>query len=112
MFPYIVLLFVVFFLSKQYERNDNTLFLLFVFMSLFVGLRKDVGTDYENYSIIYDSYTHYLEVGFQYIVLWLNNQGLPSYTIFLAFAVITYRFIFAGCSRLLFCIFWKLLHCY
>lgn len=100
MFPYIVLIIVVFFLSKQYERNDNTLFLLFVFMSLFVGLRKDVGTDYENYSMIYDSYTHYLEVGFQYIVLWLNNQGLPSYTMFLAFAVITYSFIFAGLYKL------------
>lgn len=100
MFPYIVLLFVVYFLSKQYRRNDHALFLLFVFMSLFIGLRKDVGTDYENYSMIYDSYTHFLEVGFQYIVLWLNSYGLPPYTLFLTFAVITYGFIFAGIYRL------------
>lgn len=96
MFPYIVLLFVVFYLSKQYKRNDNALFLLFVFMSLFIGLRKDVGTDYENYTMIYDSDTHFLEIGFQLIVQWLNSHGLPPYTLFLTFAVITYGFIFAG----------------
>ena len=56
MFPYIILVIVALFLCKKVGKNDAYLIPLWMFMSLFIGLRDGVGTDYESYTEIYKSH--------------------------------------------------------
>lgn len=96
MFPYIILVIVALFLCKKVGKNDAYLIPLWMFMSLFIGLRDGVGTDYESYTEIYKSYNFYLEIGFQCIVNFLNEKQCPVWTMFLSFATLTYFFMYAA----------------
>lgn len=81
-------------LSKNYKRT--ALFSVFVFLSLFVGLRYKVGTDYENYVAIYNTDTSWLEGGFRYYAEWLYDRHLGVTYMFLGIAIVTYGFMFGG----------------
>lgn len=65
-------------------------------MTLFVGLRFKVGTDYENYVTIYETDGSFLEPSFNFLVEWLNDRKLGAQWMFFIMAAITYFFIFAG----------------
>lgn len=78
------------------NQRNLSLLLAFLLMTLFVGLRYNVGTDYENYSMIYDSYSTFLEPGFQILVNWLNERHLSSQWLFFIMAALTYAFLYAG----------------
>jgi len=95
MVPYLLFLLVTFILSRKVKQSESYLIPLWIFASLFVGLRKGVGTDYDNYADIYDTYYFYLELGFQYLADFLNNRRLPVWTLFLTIASLTYFFIYA-----------------
>ena len=97
MLGYLFLILFVFFiawLSKKYEKT--ALFCVFVFMSLFVGLRHNVGTDFQNYVTIYDSDTYWLEVGFRNYIDWVYANHLGVTYMFLGIAIATYAFMFGG----------------
>lgn len=95
MIPYCILLVTSLFFAKKVTKSECYLVPLWLFMTLFIGLRDGVGTDYENYVDIYNSYNFYLELGFQYIVNTLNDRHLPVWSMFLSIAALTYFFIFA-----------------
>lgn len=93
MIPYILLVVVVIILAKHGQNHKLSRVLLFLVMTLFVGLRKEVGTDYESYSNLYDFQEDYLEAGFSYILLILNQYGFSEMWFFLVMAAISYFFM-------------------
>ena len=93
---FLLFLFVLFVaeFSKNYKKT--ALFSVFIFLSLFVGLRYDVGTDYENYVDIYNTDVSWLEGGFRFFAEWLYDRNLDVTYMFLGIAVVTYGFMFGG----------------
>lgn len=97
MFGYIYLFFGVFFISAISRYNKKiALFAIFIFMTLFVGLRYNVGTDYQNYSAIYDYEITYLEPGFVFLQDWLSTRHYSVTYLFFIMAFLTYGFLFWG----------------
>ena len=68
-------------------------------MTLFVGLRKGVGTDYEEYSKIFNFQGDYLEIGFTYILLYLNKLNLSETWLFFVIAAISYLFMYLAVEK-------------
>ena len=99
MFPYLLLFVLVLVLAKLGQRKRVFRILLFVVMTLFVGLRKDVGTDYESYSNLYAFQEDYLEAGFSYILLLLNKYGYSETYFFLVMAAISYFFMYLAVEK-------------
>lgn len=94
MIPYLLLFVIVTFLAVIGRKNKPARITLFIVMTLFVGLRKDVGTDYEEYTRIFVFQEDYLEAGFSYILLALNRYGLSVSYFFLTIAAISYFFMY------------------
>lgn len=99
MIPYILLFVIVTFLAIKGRRNKAARITLFIVMTLFVGLRKDVGTDYEEYSRLFVFQEDYLEAGFSYILLALNRYGLSVSYFFFTIAAISYLFMFMAVEK-------------
>ena len=95
MIPYLLFFLITIFLSSKVSKSDVYLIPLWIFASLFVGLRYGVGTDYFSYEDIYNTYSFYLEIGFQYVVNFLNDRHLPVWSLFLTMAAMTYFFMYA-----------------
>ena len=94
MIPYIFLFVIVIFLAKLGQKRKIFRVLLFIVMSLFVGLRRGVGTDYEEYSNLYVFQGDYLEAGFSYILLLLNQYGFSVTWFFFVIAAMSYFFMY------------------
>ena len=99
MFPYLLLFAAVLALAKLGQKKRPFRVLLFVVMTLFVGLRKDVGTDYESYSNLYAFQEDYLEAGFSYILLLLNRYGYSETYFFFVMAAISYFFMYMAVEK-------------
>ena len=99
MLPYLLLFIVVIFLAKLGQNKRIFRIILFIVMTLFVGLRKGVGTDYEEYSKIFYFQGDYLEIGFTYILLYLNKLNLSETWLFFVIAAISYLFMYLAVEK-------------
>lgn len=95
MLPYILILFVLALFSfgemfkSSKEQKCFCFFVSFLLLSLFSGLRYDVGMDYSSYEELYHNSLNKLnpeikELGWRYFFYWFRNMGVPfSVIIFL-----------------------------
>lgn len=94
MLAYLLLITFVLFFAHIGKKHLLGRVLAFLIVALFVGLRKDVGTDYESYVDIYNLDYFYLEPGFNFIIILFNNWNLNESWMFMFFAILTYTFYF------------------
>lgn len=100
MIPYIIYLFIVVFLSYKGEKNKSCRFMLFVIATLFMGLRLNVGKDYENYKDYYDFESYIFEPGYNYLCLFAHEHQLGVQFVFFIMALLTYLFIYFFLERI------------
>ncbi|MED4230138.1 EpsG family protein [Priestia megaterium] len=84
------------------KRISNTIFLLpaLLILIFFLGLRMDVGRDYEMYSnIFYLGYGAEKELGFKFINELFMDLGFPFYSVLLFMAVLSISFFYKILKR-------------
>ena len=101
MIPYLLYFIIVLFLYFLGRKRLIFRVLLYAVVILFVGFRKDVGTDYSSYEEYYGLTYSYLEPGFSYLVDVLNQHSLGVEYMFFSAALITYLLIFAALELLI-----------
>ena len=99
MVPYLIILILVLLCAYKGQTDRKARIALFIIMSLFVGLRDDVGTDFQEYAMIYQMQGDYLEIGFSYIISYLHNYGYSVTYLFVLFAVLSYSFMFFAIEK-------------
>lgn len=86
--------------SKNNEKYSNFFsFIVLIFLTIMIGFRYDVGTDYKEYErwfyIWYDNIS-YKEPIWGYLVYFLNQIGVEFYILTLIMAFLTNVFIYAS----------------
>lgn len=114
MLPYIIYVLLLCLLYPRAKNSKLFRFLMFAVATIFVGFRKDVGTDYENYSIYFYAFEDFLEVGYTTIALYLRSNGYDVSYLFFIMSFLTYGVLYIavelnddidkGLSSLLLCI--------
>lgn len=99
MIPYLVYLLFVIILSYKGERDKTSRFILFIIATLFMGLRLNVGKDYENYKEYYDYESYIFEPGYNYLCLFAHEHHLGAQFVFFVMAFLTYLFIYLFLER-------------
>lgn len=98
-FIYFIYAFKQLFIKASYKKI--TISILFIISTIFAGVRYYMGTDYNNYYLLFETMTdpklipHY-EIGFLYGVHLLKKIGLNSFQIFFFISVISFWFIKKG----------------
>jgi len=95
MFPYFFISIMILFFAFAGKNYRIGRVMAFVLVSLFVGLRYNVGTDYDSYVSYFNTSYFFLEPGFSYIVTFLNERGYGVVSLFLVMSIATYFFLFA-----------------
>ena len=90
MIPYLIYLLFVLFFSYKGANNKIYRFILFVLAVLFLGLRNEVGTDFEEYKRRYDYEIYSFELGYNYLCILLHRFKCPSSDLFLVMSFLTY----------------------
>ncbi len=67
---------------------------MFLVAACFVGFRKDVGTDYENYTTYFYNFEDFLEIGYTTIALYLRYNGFDVSYLFFFMAALTYGVLY------------------
>lgn len=99
MFPYLVITFIELLLAYWGRNKLWARVAAFVVIALFVGLRYNVGTDFESYSDYFHTTYFFLEPGFNWLVetLWKYDYG--EMYLFLIMSLLTYLFTFLAVER-------------
>lgn len=99
MFPYFLLTILEVILARLGSKHLWARIAAFTLVALFVGLRYNVGTDYESYADYYYTKYFFLEPGFNWLVelLWKYNYG--EVFLFLIMAISTYLFAYLGIEK-------------
>lgn len=94
MIPYILYLTLVVFLTNRGSGNRYARIIVFILASLFIGLRENVGKDYEGYKYYYETEYYFFEPGYSFICQFFNSYGLSVTYVFFVMAFLTYGFIY------------------
>lgn len=90
MFPYIVISCLVLLCSYVGRKSKCWRLSAFFIVALFVGLRYNVGTDYESYSDYFYTSVFFLEPGFNYLITYLSKFQNGEIYMFLSMSFMTY----------------------
>lgn len=94
MFPYFVFLILILACTYLGKQHKWARFAAFAISVLFMGLRVDVGRDYESYKECFELEYYIFEPGFTLLCQFLVSHGLNVQYMFFAMALLTYGFMY------------------
>lgn len=90
---YIFIIFSIIILAYCGLKHKVCRWLLFIFMSIILGYRCNVGTDFDSYKEYYDDGIYYLEPGFNFLCSIIQQFSGDAYDMFYTISFISLFFI-------------------
>lgn len=94
MFPYLIYTLVLILLYRKAKGSKWYRLIMFLVTIFFIGFRKDVGTDYENYTDYFNSYADFFEIGYSALALFIKTHGYDVTYLFFIMAALSYGIIY------------------
>ena len=94
MLPYLIYAIVLLLLFPKAKVSRWGRVCMFIVTILFIGFRKDVGTDYENYKDYFNAFSDFFEIGYSTLAMYLKTKGYDVTYLFFIMAFLSYGILF------------------